>query len=339
MIGLRSLYHRLAPIAALGAALATNASAAPPLSEALAGLPLSDAQKASLAPRGGEIVTAEPKATNERELSFAVGFVVVKTTREDRGDEVMHGAVLAKNPDVVAHGDLTSGTPGEFSGCTSRVPTRRRNGWRRSRAGSSTFRARRSRASPRYPGRGGAALQGAVESQLYQALSARVKAYRGAGTRGDRTLRARKSRREAGRGPARREPRVGTDPHARPGFQKLLEGYPSGKGTGFVERYRWIVSKAGDEPTVLLDHLFAQPDGDSWGLAHRQYFVSTQYNAEQDAVLLQPVAEGTLVLLMSRTSTDQVAGFGGGAKRAIGSKMMGKALVEMAERSRSVLQP
>jgi hypothetical protein len=72
-------------------------------------------------------------------------------------------------------------------------------------------------------------------------------------------------------------------------------------------------------------------------MAQRQYWVSAQYNAEQDAVLLQPVAEGTLVILMSRTSTDQVAGFGGGAKRAIGSKMMGRTLVELAERSRAVL--
>ncbi|HSF01541.1 MAG TPA: hypothetical protein VLA62_00935, partial [Solirubrobacterales bacterium] len=122
-------------------------------------------------------------------------------------------------------------------------------------------------------------------------------------------------------------------------FQKLLESYPDGKGPGFVEHYRWIVSRAGGEPTVLLSHVFAMPDGDVWGMAQRQYFVSAQYNAEQDAVLLQPVAEGTLVILMSRTSTDQVAGFGGGAKRSIGSKMMGKELVEMAERSRKVLQP
>ena len=78
----RSIPHpwRLATIAALAAALAADASAAPPLAEALAGLPLSDAQKAAFA--RGEIVTAEPKATNERELSFAVGFVIRRPPAE-----------------------------------------------------------------------------------------------------------------------------------------------------------------------------------------------------------------------------------------------------------------
>lgn len=325
-----------AAIVALVSALATHAGAAPPLSEALAGLPLSDAQKASFA--RGEIVTAEPKATNERELSFAVGFVV-KDPPAEIVDEVMQGTLLAKNPDVVSHGDLTSGAPGEFSGLHLAGPDAARE-WVEAKPGGKLNLSREEIAAfTALSGSSGATLQSAVESQLHQALSARVKAYREQGlagitpyARGNRDEKPGEDLLAASRasGPIRTRA---------PGFQKLLEGYPSGKGTGFVERYRWIVSKAGGEPTVLLDHVFAQPDGDSWGLGHRQYFVSTQYNAEQDAVLLQPVAEGTLVLLMSRTSTDQVAGFGGGAKRAIGSKMMGKTLVEMAERSRSVLQP
>ena len=336
MIRPRSLYHRLVPIATLAAALATNASAAPPLSEALAGLPLSDAQKASFA--RGEIVTAEPKATNERELSFAVGFVIQRPPAEIV-DDVLKGEVLAKNPDVVARGDLSSGAPGEFSGLHLAGPDAAQE-WVEAKPGGKLNLSREEIAGfAALGGSSGAALQGAVEGQLHQALAARVQAYRGRGLAGMTPYARGHGDEKPGDDLLAASRASGPIRTRAPGFQKLLEGYPDGKGPGFVERYRWIVSKAGGEPTVLLQHVFAMPDGEAWGLAQRQYFVSTQYNAEQDAVLLQPVAEGTLVILMSRTSTDQVAGFGGGAKRAIGSKMMGKALVEMAQRSRSVLQP
>ena len=39
-----------------------------------------------------------------------------------------------------------------------------------------------------------------------------------------------------------------------------------------------------------------------------------------------PVKEGTLVVYTNHTSTDQVAGFGGGAKRSIGAKVMASQL-------------
>jgi len=177
----RSLYHRLVPIATLAAALATNASAAPPLSEALAGLPLSDAQKASFA--RGEIVTAEPKATNERELSFAVGFVIQRPPAEIV-DDVLKGEVLAKNLDVVARGDLSSGAPGEFSGLHLAGPDAAQE-WVEAKPGGKLNLSREEIAGfAALGGSSGAALQGAVESQLHQALAARVQAYRGSGLAG-----------------------------------------------------------------------------------------------------------------------------------------------------------
>jgi hypothetical protein len=315
---------------------AASASAAPPLSEALAGLPLSDAQKASFA--RGEVVTAEPRATNERELSFAVGFVIQRAPAEIV-DDVMKGEVLATNPDVVARGDLASGAPGEFSGLHLAGPDAAQE-WVEAKPGGKLNLSREEIAAfTALRGSSGAALQGVVEGELYRSLAARVQAYRERGLAGMAPYAREHGDEKAGDDLLAASRASGPIRTRAPGFQKLLEGYPDGKGPGFVERHRWIVSKAGGEPTVLLDHVFAMPDGELWGLAHRQYYVSTQYNAEQDAVLLQPVAEGTLVILLSRTSTDQVAGFGGGAKRAIGSKMMGKALVELAERSRKVLQP
>ena len=57
-------------------------------------------------------------------------------------------------------------------------------------------------------------------------------------------------------------------------------------------------------------------------LVQHQYYVSTGYNAEQAIVAFPPVDGGTLVIYTNHTSTDQVAGPGGGAKRTIGRRVM-----------------
>ena len=58
----------------------------------------------------------------------------------------------------------------------------------------------------------------------------------------------------------------------------------------------------------------------------RKFYVSGSYNVEQATLGFFPVKEGTLVAYANRTSSDQVTGFGGGGKKAIGRKLMGKQL-------------
>ncbi len=69
----------------------------------------------------------------------------------------------------------------------------------------------------------------------------------------------------------------------------------------------------------------------------RQYYVSTGYNAEQAIVAFLPVGDGTLVIYTNHTSTDQVAGFGGGAKRTIGRTVMAAQLEKIFEATRAGL--
>ena len=63
----------------------------------------------------------------------------------------------------------------------------------------------------------------------------------------------------------------------------------------------------------------------------RQFYVSTGYNCEQAILGMLPMQNGTLVLYANRTSTDQVTGFGGGAKRKIGSKLLASQIEELFE--------
>ena len=76
---------------------------------------------------------------------------------------------------------------------------------------------------------------------------------------------------------------------------------------------------------------------DSAVLVQRQYYVSQGYNAEQAIVAFLPVDEGTLVIYTNHTSTDQVAGPGGGAKRTIGRRVMAGQLKRLFETTRAGL--
>jgi hypothetical protein len=55
------------------------------------------------------------------------------------------------------------------------------------------------------------------------------------------------------------------------------------------------------------------------------------YNAVQELGGMLSVQEGTLVVYLNRTSTDQAAGFGSSLKHAIGRKFLGGPLARMFE--------
>jgi hypothetical protein len=95
--------------------------------------------------------------------------------------------------------------------------------------------------------------------------------------------------------------------------------------------------RAHGEDTIVLDHVFQATFDEAPFLVQRQYYVSTGYNAEQAIVAFLPVDEGTLVIYTNHTSTDQVAGPGGRAKRKIGHTVMAGQLKKLFEATRAGL--
>jgi hypothetical protein len=69
----------------------------------------------------------------------------------------------------------------------------------------------------------------------------------------------------------------------------------------------------------------------------RHYYVSTGYNIVQAIAGFLPVKEGTLVICVNRTSTDQLAGFGNATKRTIGQKLMAGELKKLFEKARAAV--
>lgn len=183
---------------------------------------------------------------------------------------------------------------------------------------------------------GSGAAPSAVEPQVRSALQARVQAYRARGLAGIAPY----ARAGGESRSAAEELRTATQAskklaqYAPAAYQALLS-YPEAKPPGTEEIFRWSHFDAHGTPTVVLTHVLLVPDGEAWIVAQRQFYVSTGYNAEQALAAFLPTAKGSVVVYANRTSTDQITGFGGGAKRSIGSKLLASQLEAMFEKARA----
>jgi hypothetical protein len=116
---------------------------------------------------------------------------------------------------------------------------------------------------------------------------------------------------------------------ASPAFYKCLSEYPRSKPDGLEESYSWVNFNIDGKPTISLVHKLGLQQGDTYVFCQRHFYVSRGHNSVQGLGGAFPVEDGQVVVIYgSRTSTDQVAGFGGSAKRAIGSRVMGGRIAE-----------
>jgi hypothetical protein len=322
--------------AAVVLALALAAPAHPDTAAEIASeLGLSADERARL--ERGEVVTRDPQTSNEREL--AVGLAIrIRRAPAELARELLDGLALRQDPNVLAHGPISTGAIQEFAGVGLESADAAR-GYLEARPGEalnlSADEIAAFQALARDPG-ATSDPRARVEPVLRQQLQARYRAYAEAGLAGMAAY-ARGGSREERPGDdllaATRASRF-FEKHA-PGMFAVLTGYPRTPPAALQERYQWLVDNAHGERVLVLGHFLALPDGDAWSVCARHFYVSKTYNAEQNLALLVPTQDGTtLALLLGRVSTDQVAGFGGGAKRSIGRRLMEQTLTALAERIR-----
>lgn len=121
-----------------------------------------------------------------------------------------------------------------------------------------------------------------------------------------------------------------------PEFQKFLLDYPSAAPEGMEESFFWVNSIIDDKPTVALVHRMGVPKDDGYIYMERHFYLSRSHNCLQGIGAAVPSDDGIVVMYATRTSTDQVGGFGGSAKRAIGNKLMGGRMAENFARAATV---
>jgi hypothetical protein len=280
-------------------------------------------------------VEASARASNERELDASLAFLVA-TPPTHLANQLRQGLLDRDDPDTIAFESI-QGTPTLASfGRLALQPERekRAKAYAEARPGEDLNLSSEEIAA--FDALGAGAAPSAVEGALRHALLARLQAYQARGLAGiapyarsgGKTRSAADDLRSAVRASKELEKLT---PNA---YQALL-AYPSAKPAGLEETFEWSQFEAHGVPTIALTHWLFIPDGDAWVVAQRQFYVSGGYNCEQAVSGFLPMRQGTLVLYTNRTSTDQVTGFGGGAKRAIGSKLLVSELEKLYGRVRA----
>ena len=161
-----------------------------------------------------------------------------------------------------------------------------------------------------------------VEATLQQVLQQRLEAYQQRGLEGIAPY-ERKGRTEYLPGKELKEvtEQLAVLKQIAPDFAKYLVDYPNHKPANVEDTFGWINFNINDQPTIALFHKsYLQISDTCAAMCFRHFYVSQGHNSVQNIGGCFPVTVGgterAMLINGSRTSTDQVAGFGGAAKRA-----------------------
>ncbi len=135
--------------------------------------------------------------------------------------------------------------------------------------------------------------------------------------------------------------------HANEASRKIVRGRttraeldaPPARSPGkATHKIYWSLQKGRDQAAPVLIHriLYREDDGELF--VQRRFYSGYDYDALQTLVGVLPSSVGgSVVFYTNRTYTAQVAGFGGGAKRSIGRKLLEGEVVAEMERARKVI--
>ncbi len=275
----------------------------------------------------GKLVKTTLKSTSDRELATALAFLVKLPTAR-LAEELHSGLLLTVDPNSKLHGALDGeGSVAqleslELSSSQVKAYSNAKPGGQvnLSKSEIDTFQALSGKPAAQ------------IEEQVRKSLVARYASYRARGLDGIAPYARGGGKQTAAAEDLKRASEAASvlKKHA-PTFYEVLNGYPTGKA-GVVENFNWQNYEAHGEPVLVLTHAFSMTEGDAIAACQRQFYVSGSYNAEQALAGLLPVNQGTLVVYVNRTSTDQVTGLGGRSKRAIGSRVLAAQLEDLFEK-------
>lgn len=120
-------------------------------------------------------------------------------------------------------------------------------------------------------------------------------------------------------------------------YQAWLE-YPRAQPPNSDHQFLWLKRNVEGRPTFVLAHRAIYKGEHAIFSAERHFYVGQSYNSLQMASYASALGAESVGILLSRTSTDRVAGFGTSAKKKIGRAIVRKALVGTYERLLAALQ-
>jgi hypothetical protein len=317
---------------------ATRAVAVPTLDELMAGFNFSkdDVQRV----RNGELVKTTTKETSERELAAVMVFLV-KAPVEKLAAFFQVGSGFRNDPNVQWTTEIKGeGTLDDFKGVVLQPGGAKETQRYLDAAPGDTLNLSATEiAAFQALKRSGSAGQPQVEEALRRMLLARYQAYRAQGLAGIAPYARGKGKQSQPADDLRRATQAaqGIKKYVLAFYQVLLD-YPQANSAGLTQSFFCIRYAMSGRPNFTLRHRLAMPVEGAYVVADREFYVSHDYNETQAVAGLLPVENGTVVVYLNRTTTDQLGGFGASAKQAIGRAMMAKQISEIFEKARAGLK-
>jgi len=290
------------------------------------GLSADDKQKVL----NGEFVTANVPGVSDRDLAFAIAFLV-KATPEAVSKQIVAGQLITADAQVQSNGEFAN--PGSLADLAKlKITDDEAKALAGAKPGDAINLSTSEFAAFQAIGSG---TPQAVLPVLQQMLLARYQAYRSSGLAGIAPY-DRGGGKKSDLAPDLRKATEALKVLQKemPGFYAVLLNYPKATLPGMTENFFWTRSVIEKKPTYALSHVLAAADGPNRAVVRRQYYASTGYNGEQTVAGFLPVQGGTVAVCISHAFTDQVTGFGGSMKRSIGSNIMASKMKEIFESGR-----
>ena len=109
-------------------------------------------------------------------------------------------------------------------------------------------------------------------------------------------------------------------------YRAWLE-YPRSQPEGSEHQFLWLKRDVEGRATFILSHRAIYETDDAFISVERHFYVGRFYNSLQMLSFIAAQGSEVIGILLNRTSTDQVAGFGTSAKKLIGRSKVRKGLV------------
>ena len=107
-----------------------------------------------------------------------------------------------------------------------------------------------------------------------------------------------------------------------PEFYNTLQHYPMYTPTSLQERFILLKLNIQGHPAFALEHRIAMHENGAELMASVYFYVSHTLNGQQGLGMLLPNGEDSVAVLITRASSDAVAGFGSSTKHFIGRRML-----------------
>jgi hypothetical protein len=292
----------------------------------------------------GEILSYSTTEPTDKALSNGL-IMFVKTAPNRLVNAIRRGALLAKDPNVLAYGEITLGAGiGAFKRFTysdrqadeveNLLEVEAGSEFNLSLQEIASFQALAKSLDAKQTD----AVAKAVAQQYRTILLKRVQAYQKAGLNGIAPY-ARGGGKVTDAGA---ELRIFTLQNKllklfAPVLQEALLRYPAKLPPATTSRFLWINRRVQSRPTAILNHRLIHTLDDTAIIVQNEYYAGHSFNVGQLVIGSVPYQNGTLVVYMHRTSTDQVAGIGQSLKHSIGREDLKKEMIKRFQRLKASL--